>query len=95
MSHRLVAAAILFAIAFLGVGSANIVWYVMVERINRKRPPDGKMSYSWWTFPKTRLLFYEYRTQYPDERLHVYALALGGAGLVCFLIFGSLIGLPL
>jgi len=78
-----------------GLFLANMLLTMMIGEINRKRQGGGLVSYFGFTFPKMLRIFGEYRSSYPEGKLHIYALvafALAMIGLtsvaVCLRIIG-------
>lgn len=58
-----------------GVFLANMFLVMMIGEINRKRQEGNLVSYFVFTYPKTLRIFREYRSSYPDGKLHIYWLA--------------------
>jgi hypothetical protein len=95
MNTRLITGVISFCFALTGLFLANILLTMMIGEINRKRQDGSLVSYVGFTFPKMLRIFSEYRTSYPNGKLHIYALAalafaiIGLASLaVCLHIVG-------
>jgi hypothetical protein len=65
---------------------ANMITTAMIGEINRKRQDDKLMSYIGFTPSKTLQIFREYRSLYPDGRLHIYEFAVAFVGVVCMVM---------
>jgi hypothetical protein len=95
MSARVIAGIILFCVAMTGGFLANMFIIMMIGEINRKRQEGNIVSYFGFTFPKTLRIFREYRSSYPNGKLHIcwyasFALAVVGmiGVAVCLRIIG-------
>jgi hypothetical protein len=67
-----------------GVASA-IASMLMVDAINRHRPPDSREAHYWWTADKTWRVIAEYRRLAPNGRFwhrFVIAVSVTFAGVV-------------
>jgi hypothetical protein len=51
---------------------------MMIGEINRKRQEGNLVSFFGFTPLKTLRIFLEYRSLYPDGKLHIYSLAAVG-----------------
>lgn len=92
MSARAIIAIISFCVAMSGAFLGNMFITMMIGEINRKRQDGNLVSYFGFTLPKMLRIFAEYRTSYPNGKLHIYELAavaltmIGGISLaVCIL----------
>jgi hypothetical protein len=75
MSTRAIIGIIFFCVAMTGVFLASMFLIMMIGEINRKRQEGNLVSYFGFTFPKALRIFREYRSSYPDGKLHIYWLA--------------------
>lgn len=78
-----------------GVFLGNMFIVMMIGEINRKRQEGNLVSYFGFTFPKMLRIFGEYRSSYPNGKIHFYAFAalalvlVGAIGVaVCLRIIG-------
>jgi hypothetical protein len=55
---------------------------MMIGEINRKRQEGNLVSYLWFAFPKTLRIFGEYRSTYPNGKMHLYCLVSFGVGII-------------
>jgi hypothetical protein len=74
MSTRVIIGIISFCVALTGLFLANMFLTMMIGEINRKRQDGQLVSYFGFTFPKVLRVFGEYRSSYPNGKIHVYAL---------------------
>jgi hypothetical protein len=95
MSARTIIGIIFFCVAMTGAFLGNMTLIMMIGEINRKRQEGNLISYFGFTFPKMLRIFREYRSLYPDGKLHIYNLAalaimvIGTIGVaVCIGIIG-------
>ena|GEM_PF-3709943 len=63
-----------------GVFLKNMFLIMMIGEINRKRQEGNLVSYFGFIFPKMLQIFREYRSSYPDGKLHFYFLAANALG---------------
>jgi hypothetical protein len=78
-----------------GVFLGNIFTVMMIGEINRKRQEGNQVSYFGFAFPKMLRIFGEYRSLYPNGKVHIYVLAalvlviIGMiGGVVCLWVMG-------
>jgi hypothetical protein len=95
MSVRIIVGIVFYGLAMIAIFGANMITRAMIGAINRKRQDHNLMSYFWFTPSKTLQIYREYRTSYPNGRLHIYEFALAIVALVsmitmavCFRIIG-------
>lgn len=95
ISARAMIGIIFFCIAMTGVFLGGMTMVMMIGEINRRRQEGNLISYFGYTFPKMLRIFREYRSLYPDGKLHIYHLAavavmfIGWIGVaVCIGIIG-------
>jgi hypothetical protein len=95
MSARAIIGIFFFCVAMTGVFLGGMTMVMMIGEINRKRQEGNLISYFGYTFPKMLRIFQEYRSLYPDGKLHIYHLAavavmfIGWIGVaVCIGIIG-------
>jgi len=74
MNARVITGIISFCFTLTGLFLANMLLTMMIGEINRKRQDGNLVSYVGFTFPKMLRIFNEYRTSYPNGKLHIYAL---------------------
>jgi hypothetical protein len=86
MSTRAIIGIIFFCVAMTGAFLGNMTLIMMIGEINRKRQEGNLISYFGFAFPKLLRIFSEYRSLYPDGKLHIYNLA------AVFLMFACMIG---
>ena len=68
-----------------GVFLGGMFMIMMIGEINRKRQEGNLVSYFGFTFLKMLRIFREYRSSYPDGKLHIYyyaAVALMAIGFI-------------
>jgi hypothetical protein len=82
MSARAIIGIISICVAIISSIAANMVLFMMIEAIDRRRKDDS--LFSDFGYLRLRLLqvLREYRTSYPEGRLHLYGLAAIAAGLI-------------
>ncbi len=95
LSPRLITGVVSFCLVLTGLFVANMYLTMMIGEINRKRQENGLLSYLGFSFPKILRIFHEYRSAYPNGKMHVFALTaftvamLGLVGVaVCLCIVG-------
>jgi hypothetical protein len=93
MSARAIIGIISFCIAMTGVFLGNITLIMMIGEINRKRQEGNLVSYFGFTFPKALRIFREYRSLYPDGKLHIYNLAASALMFIALIIVAVCIGI--
>ncbi|MCI0550106.1 MAG: hypothetical protein L0287_04055, partial [Anaerolineae bacterium] len=74
---------------------ANMFLMMMIGEINRKRQEGNLISYFGFAFPKMLRIFREYRSSYPDGKLHIYSLAtfaIAMSALISVAVCISIIG---
>ncbi|MFZ1973968.1 MAG: hypothetical protein WAU89_14050 [Candidatus Acidiferrales bacterium] len=86
MNPRTILGAISFCLALSGMVTANLFVTMMIGEINRKRQDGNLVSYFGFTFPKMQRIFREYRSSYPDGKLHFYALTAFAVAAICLVI---------
>jgi hypothetical protein len=59
---------------------------MMIGEINRKRQEGNLVSYFGFTFPKILRIFREYRSSYPDGKLHIYNLTASAIAMIALII---------
>jgi hypothetical protein len=67
---RTAIAGVLFLVAVSGVITANMVLYMMIGEVNRKRSDQDQISYFGFWIGKLALIVHEYRRLYPRGRLN-------------------------
>jgi len=82
MSALIVEMILSFCLMVSGCFLATVFTYVMIGEINRKIEDDNRISYFWFTPVKGLRVFLEYRRLYPKGRLHIYAFATFGLGML-------------
>jgi hypothetical protein len=95
MSSRLIVGVVALSIATSAMIMANLFLYIMIGEINRRREEGNLISYFGFAYPKTKRIFDEYRTLYPNGKMHIYALtafAVAMAGLIAFAVCLRIIG---
>jgi|SRR5580698_1194393 hypothetical protein len=95
MSARTLAGIVLFCISMTGVFLANLFFFMMIGEVNRKRPDGEQISYFGHHYFKTKRIFGEYRTFYPESNIHIYMLissAVAFSGLVGVAVCTRIIG---
>ena len=75
MSTRVIIGIIFFCVAMTGIFLGNIFTMMMIGEINRKRQEGNLISYFGFTPLKSVQILREYRSSYPDGKLHIYSLA--------------------
>jgi hypothetical protein len=75
MSARAIIGIIFFCVFMTGMFLANMFLMMMIGEINRRRQEGNLVSYFGFTFPKLLRILREYRSLYPDGKLHIYLLA--------------------
>jgi tellurite resistance protein TehA-like permease len=78
MSERAIAGIVSFCFVLTGLFLANMFLMMMIGEINRKREEGNLISYFGFTFPKMLRVFGEY----PNGKLHVYALGAFGLAIL-------------
>jgi hypothetical protein len=95
MSARAITGIISFCVTMTGLFLANMFLTMMIGEINRKRPDGSLASCFGFTFPKMVRIFAEYRSSYPNGKLHIYAwaaFALAMIGLISVAVCLHIIG---
>jgi hypothetical protein len=95
VNTRVITGIISFCFTLTGLFLANMLLIMMVGEINRKRQDETLVSYVGFTFPKMLRIFREYRTSYPNGKLHIYAsaaFAFAMIGLVSVAVCLRIIG---
>ena len=78
-----------------GLVLANMLMIMMIGEINRHRQTGSLVSYFGFTFPKIVRIFDEYRSSYPNGKLHIYSLTafvFAGIALIGFAVCFRIIG---
>lgn len=75
MSIRAIIGIIFFCFGMTGVFLGNMTLMIMIGEINRKRQEGDLVSYLGFTLPKFLRILREYRSSYPDGKLHIYYFA--------------------
>ena len=81
--------------AVTGLFLANTLVTMMIGEINRKKSDDHLIAYFGFAPPKMGMIFQEYRSLYPEGRLHIYSLAAFGVTVVGLAVALLCIGLTL
>ena len=96
MSAIAIIGIVFFCVAMTGAFLGNMTLIMMIGEINRKRQEGNLISYFGFAFPKLLRIFREYRSLYPDGKLHIYNLAavalmfIGMIGVaVCIALLGE------
>jgi hypothetical protein len=92
---RVITGVVSFCMALAGLFLANTFLIMMIGEINRRRQDGSLISYFRFTFPKMLRIFREYRSSYPQGKLHIYALAafaLAMASLVSVAVCLRIVG---
>lgn len=96
MSARMLTGIVLFCISMTGVFLANLFFFKMIGEVNRKRPNGEQISYFGHHYFKTKRIFGEYRTFYPEGNVHICMLISGAVAFsgmvgvaVCMRIIGG------
>ena len=90
MNLWLVIGIIAFCAALSGVILANMFVIMMIGEINRKKEDGRLISYFGFTPPKVLRIFAEYRSLYPNGKLHIYALAVFAIAMVALIVVAVL-----
>lgn len=93
MSTRAIIGIIFFCFAMTGAFLGNMTLIMMIGEINRKRQEGNLVSYLGFTFFKLLRIFREYRSLYPDGKLHIYSLAATGLMFICMIGVAVCIGI--
>ena len=93
MSTRALIGVISFAVTMNCMYAANMLGYMMIGEINRRRQDDDQVSYFGFWFQKILRILGEYRELYPDGRLHVYFLSASALGMVGLLVVAVCVGI--
>jgi hypothetical protein len=75
----------LLYLAISGCILANMFLLMMIGEINRKKEDGKVISYFGFTPGKMVRIFKEYRSLYPNGKLHLLALASFGAAVICLI----------
>ncbi|HEX5081559.1 MAG TPA: hypothetical protein VFY40_05910 [Blastocatellia bacterium] len=81
-----------FCVFMAGMFLANMFLMTMIGEINRKRQEGNLISYFGFAFPKMLRIFSEYRSSYPDGKLHIYSLAAFAIAMIALISVGICIG---
>jgi hypothetical protein len=84
-----------FCVFLTGMFLANMFLMMIIGEINRKRQEGDLISYFGFAFPKMLRIFREYRSSYPDGKLHTYSLAafaIAMSALISVAVCISIIG---
>jgi hypothetical protein len=95
MSTRDIVALTSFGVGLSGAFLANMLILMMIGEINRKTSEERLISYFGYTLSKVVRIFREYRSAYPEGKLHVYtfaAIALAVFSMLSFAISFGIIG---
>lgn len=90
MNRWLVIGIIAFCVALSGVILANMFVIMMIGEINRKKEEGSLISYFGFSPPKVMQIFTEYRSLYPNGKLHIYALAVFAIAMIALIVVGVL-----
>jgi hypothetical protein len=95
MSTRIICGIIFFGAAMTGGFVANMLTTAMIGEINRKRQNGNTLSYFGFTPSKTLRILREYRSSYPEGRLHIYwlmAVAIAAASMIVVAVSLRILG---
>ena len=59
---------------------SNLIYFVMIGKINERVPPDQRVSYIWWGSEVKR----KYSQLYPDDKLAVMLNVCLTLTVICF-----------
>ena len=90
MNLWLVIGIIAFCVTLSGVILANMFVIMMIGEINRKKEEGGLISYFGFSPPKVHRIFAEYRSLYPNGKLHIYALGVFAVAMIALIVVGVL-----
>ena len=93
MSTRAIIGIVFFCVAMTGLFLGNMTLIMMIGEINRKRQEGNLVSYFCFTLPKALRIFREYRSLYPDGKLHIYNLAVSAVAMIALIIVWICIGI--
>lgn len=90
LSTRLFITAASLCVAMTGIVLGNLLLYMMIGEINRKREEPDLVSHFGFTLPKYLRILSEYRRLYPTGRLYslnLIAICLVFAGVITGIVF--------
>ena len=93
MSAIAIIGIISFCVSLTGVIWANMFLIMMIGEINRERQEGNLVSYFGFAFPKMLRIFREYRSSYPDGKLHIYSLTAFAIAVIALIIVAVCIGI--
>ena len=88
MNARVIIGVISLCIVTTGAVLANMYFIMIIGEINRKRQDGNQVSYFGFMFPKMMRILNEYRSLYPQGKLHVYAVVAFGLSIVGLITVG-------